>query len=340
MKKIIYSLVLGLLVVGQLFAGTDKKNGTAGATELLLPVGARMIGLNGSAISTVAGIEALYYNPAGVSGLTKNTEITFFKGDQIGDIGMNYFAGAVSFGDIGVFSFGLRTLDFGEIPVTTVDQPDGTGAMYSPSFIITTVGYSNALTDRIRVGFSLNLISEKIIRTEATGFALDAGLQYNNLGNINGLSFAIVMKNLGPRMKYVGPDLLIKGIENNSNRGQQFFGKDAAAFEIPALFQIGVSYETSLDDVNKLSASGLFEQNNVTTDNFRGSLEYSFSDMFFLRGSYLMNQGVESENNLFGTSFGGGVNYDFGFFVLGVDYAYRSSQYFGGLHNIGVTFGL
>ena len=331
-------VISSMLLVANVFAGSNSKSGSAGAQELLIPVGAKMIGLNGSSISTISGIEALYWNPAGTSNLSSNAQVTFFNGEIIGDISQKYFAGAFNFQDIGVFSFAIRSLDFGTIARTTEEAPDGTGDTYSPSYITTSIGYSNALTDRIKVGVTLNIISEKIIRSSATGVGIDAGIQYSNLGNINGLSFGIVLKNLGPSMKFDGPDLLRRAEENGANRGENLYKIDPSAFELPSLFQIGLGYQTSIDDLNSLSISGLFENNNYSPDTYRGSLEYSFDNMLFLRGSYVSTpNGVESNQNLFGTAFGGGIRYDLSYFILSVDYAYRDSQYFGGLNQFGMT---
>lgn len=339
MKKLALITILCFSTV-TLFAGNKAKSGTAGAQQLLMPVGAKMIALSGAGVSSVSGIEALAWNPAGVSGMSGNSEITIFKGNGIADVGLNYFAGGFNFGDIGVFSFAIKSLDFGEIMRTDELNTDGTGEKWSPSYTTTTVGYSNSLTDRIKVGVAVNVVSEKIIRTSATGFAFDAGIQYSNLANINGLSFGVVLKNLGPSMKYGGPDLLRKANDASSKRGPQWYAIDTAPFELPSLFQIGVGYSYSLDDMNSFNFGGIFENNNYAYDSYRGSVEYSFSDMLFVRGSYTMTDGLDAAYNLWGTSFGAGINYDLGYFKIKVDYAYRDSQYFGGLNQFGVTFGL
>lgn len=339
MKKLLLITMICFLTVS-VFAGNKSKSGAAGAQQLNMPVGARMIALSGAALSTVSGIEALYWNPAGVSGITGNSEISIFNGENIGGIDQSYFAAGFNFGDVGVFSFALKSLDFGDIIRTTEIQTDGTGETFSPSFMTTTVGYSNSLTDRIRVGISVNIVSEKIIRTSATGVAFDAGIQYSNLANINGLSFGVVLKNLGPAMKYEGPDML-RVSDDGSRRGPQWMKIDAAPFELPSMFQIGVGYAFSIDDMNALHIGGTFENNNYSYDTYRGSLEYSFNEMLYLRGSYLSTpDGLDTAYNLWGASFGAGINYDLGYFKVNVDYAYRDSQYFGGLNQFGVTFGL
>lgn len=321
-------------------AGSNSRSGTSGAQELLLPVGARMIGLFGSDIAGVKGIEAMYWNPAGVSLLSGNAEVMFFNGDVIGDISQKYVAGGFNFGDVGVFSFSLKNVDFGDIAVTTVDEPSGTGEMYSPSFIIATAGYSNSLTDRIRVGVNVNVISEKIVRTSANGVSFDAGIQYSNLGNVNGLSFGVVIKNLGPNMKFDGPDLLRYAQETTGDRDVNFYKIDSAPFELPSLFEIGLSYQFSIDDINQLNFGGLFQNNNYSLDSYIGSVEYEFNNMVFVRGGYTVSPNADSDRSIFGLSYGAGINYDLGFTKIKIDYAYRDSKYFDGLNQFGVTLGL
>ncbi len=337
--KALFVVALAVISTG-IQAADNKKAGTAGAQELLIPVGARMIALSGSDISNVKGIEAFYWNPAGLSLLSSGVEATVYTSKTIADIGVNYLAIASSFGDVGTFSFSLKSLDFGDIPVTTTGAPDGTGETYSPSFITTSVGYANLLTDRIRVGVNFNIISESIVRTNATGVSLDAGIQYSNLGNINGLGFGVVLKNLGPSMKYNGSDLLKKATATGTLRGEQLYAIDAASYELPSNFQMSLSYNFSVDDQQNLLFSGLFESNNTSNDTYRGSIEYGFSDMFFVRGSYLATPDEATNYNLWGSAFGAGFKYDLGFLKFNFDYAYRSVQYFDGIHSIGMSFGL
>ena len=73
------------------FAGDVARKGTTGADELLIPVGARSIATGGAFLSSVTGLEALYYNPAGLS-QGKGTEAMFSFTSYLADININYFA--------------------------------------------------------------------------------------------------------------------------------------------------------------------------------------------------------------------------------------------------------
>ena len=67
--KKITSLIL-ILGVSSLQAGTIRSQGTAGASQLLIPVGAENIAQGGSNTATSTGVDALYVNPAGTSGIS------------------------------------------------------------------------------------------------------------------------------------------------------------------------------------------------------------------------------------------------------------------------------
>lgn len=340
MKKLTFYLILSFLFSTVLFAGNKSKSGTTGAEQLLIPVGAKMIALSGTAVASVSGIEALYWNPAGVSSLTGNSEIMFFRGNGIADIGLNYFGGGFSFDDIGVFSFAIKSLDFGEIVRTTDENTDGGFETFSPTYMTMTVGYSNRLTDKLNIGVSFNIISEKIIRTSATGFSLDAGIQFSNFLQVHGLSIGLVLKNFGPSMKYSGADLLVKTNYLQTVQGTRFLSFDSQPFDLPTTFLIGMDYSQSFDSYNAVIFSGVYENNSNAFDTYRGGLEYTFNDLFFVRGSYTMTDGLNEAYTLWGSSFGVGINYDLGAIMVKVDYAYRVSKYFGGLNQVGLTLGL
>ena len=71
-----------LLCVSSLDAGSKKRRGTAGAQELLIPVGARNIAMSNAFVAGVTGVEAAATNPAGVSGMSGSKMRSFVQKDQ------------------------------------------------------------------------------------------------------------------------------------------------------------------------------------------------------------------------------------------------------------------
>ena len=120
-------LLLSVAAINAAFASGGERTGTAGASQLLIPIGARDLALAGSTISTTSGIEALFWNPAGVAMSKGSTSLMFSHMSYIADIGVDYGAASVSFENLGVFSLSVKALSIGELLVTTTDDPDGLG---------------------------------------------------------------------------------------------------------------------------------------------------------------------------------------------------------------------
>jgi len=340
-KKIgAFILAVLLITSGSLFAGGGNRNGTAGATQLLIPVGARGIAMSGATLTNSGGIEALFWNPANVARTENSVDVVFSHMDHIADIGVEYGAIAAKVGSFGSVALSIKTLDIGDIATTTVDKPDGTGAFYSPQFSVIGLTYSSALSDRISVGLTMNYISEKIDLVSTTGVAFNIGISYMNLANIDGFNLAIVIKNLGPQMKYDGAGLNVSANVPNFERPTQFYRIDAAAFELPSTLEIGVGYNYDINEYNSFQLVGAFENANFYADEYRLGAEYSYNDMVFVRGGYSLMPQVDDVDRIYGLTAGFGIKYNLGGADLTIDYAYREAQYFDASHIFAVGIGL
>ncbi len=345
--RILVMTAVFLFGVNSAFAGGGTRNGTGGATELLIPVGTRGIGLAGSNISTTSGLEALFWNPAGVAHMTNSATAMFSHMNYIANIGVEYGAVAANFQSFGIVSLSLKSLSVGSIPITTNEQPDGTGQTYTPQFLVVGATYSKALTDRIAIGLTFDYISETIAQVGATGIAFDAGLQYKNLGDINGLSFGIVINNIGPQMTYSGSGLLVKASPSGStsdptmafDRSPSYYGINAAPFDLPSSFEIGFGYQPVLNDMNAIRVSVDYQNNNYQGDLYNIGAEYGYDKTFFVRGGYSMSPKNQDPNYIYGFTAGAGVHYNLGTVDLKVDYAYRAAKYFTGNNVFSVELG-
>jgi len=325
-------IVLFLLIVSlsNLFASGEKRNGTAGAQELLIPVGAKGMALGGTDIAGLGGVESIFYNPAGMSNMTGSVEAVFSYMNYIADIDLVYGAVAINLGGIGSLGLAVKTLHIGDIPVTTVERPEGTGAMFAPRFTVVGLSYSNFLTANIKAGITFNLISEEIASSTANGLGIDAGVQYDNFALVNGLKLGLVLKNFGPQMKFSGPDLIRKATDEQSLRGQQFYHIDAATFELPSQLAIGMTYDINRGEQFSYLVSFAYESNNFSNDRTKFAGEIGFNNMFFLRGGYnYVSEAKDNvDENIFGATLGGGIFIQTGSLDLIFDYAYRFTEYF------------
>ncbi len=341
----ILALLLAFIAVASASAfAQESRTGTNAAAELLIPVGGRYIGMGGASIASVQGIEAIYWNPAGLNRSNYSANAIFSYMRHISDINVNFVAVCANFGGLGTLGFSIKSLDIGDIEVTTEDAPDGTGAVLSPQFLTTGLTYSRALSDRVNVGATLNVISENIDRVGATGFALDAGVQYSNLGKIDGLSIGVAVKNIGPAMQYGGTGLNRNSQPLNSDRGPSPYQVVAQKDELPTTLELGLSYALPIGGKDKLLLTSLFQDNNFQENVGRFGAEYNFHDLFFLRGGYSLSpdtpdDAVGKGAYIYGLTLGAGLHYDFTGLGIDINYAYRDLAFFSASNVLSVSLG-
>lgn len=344
MKKIfkLTTVIILLMATSIAFAAGGSRTGTAGATQLLIPVGPRGIAMGESNLVTATGIEALYWNPAGVSHMTNNADVLFSYMTYIADIGVQYGAVAANFEGFGAVSFAVKSLSIGDIPVTTTLTPDGTGEMYSPTMIVAGLSYSRMVTDAISVGLTANFVTETLAQVSASGVAFDFGVIYNNLADINGLSIGVVAKNFGTEMTFDGTGLY-QVVSEPPYGVNRYLTVQAAPFEMPFNFQLAAGYKRPLDEVNSLEFTGIYMNNNFSPDEYKFGAEYGYNRMFFVRAGYQFasdpGESFGDSNYLYGFTAGAGFNYQAEGFSVKVDYAYRYAQFFDGNNVFALTLG-
>jgi hypothetical protein len=341
-RKIFSGLVILAMVLGfaaaPSFAGDPDRIGTAAGVQVQVPVGARDMALVGSNIAYTSGLDAIYWNPAGLARMENTAAAQFSYMSIFNDIGVNYLAAAYGNEDLGTFGFSIKSFSFGDIPFTTVEDMDGTsGRTFSPTFVTLGFTYSRLLTEAVNVGFTLKLINESIDRAAANAFAFDIGLQYTNLGSIDGLSFAVALKNIGSNLQYAGSGLG-SNYQNTSGR-EDFLTRETASNQLPASIEIGFGYKAMLAERNSVTIAGDFISNNFENDAAKVGLEYSFDDFLFARGGYNIGMGVDKDAQLYDFALGAGIQYPLGDVNFRFDYAYRNSQYFDGENIFTVSLG-
>ncbi len=342
MKKIIAAL-LALLVLGASrgYAGEDKI-GEAGFMFLKIPVGARetSMGLNG--LTSTTGAAALYWNPANVSA-AEGVSVAFSYLNYFAGINSNYFAIAAPIGEVGTFSASLNYLSYGDIEITTVDQPQGTGSSYSPYDMALTFGYSKQITDRVSGGLGVKFLYSKIAEVNASGVAFDFGFTYNT--QYRGLKLGFTAVNIGLQSRYQGDGLTVQEVLDTDLGNQVVFWKiGTEPFELPASVNFGLSFDMYRTEQN--SVTGVVEENvnNLQANRTNFGVEYGFKDMFFLRGGYSSsfqkNVDFTAGGNGGGYSFGAGVQYKITEKSrVTLDYGYLDMGIFDATHRFSVNIG-
>ena len=287
-RLIILALVLLALLAGAVapaLAGSNGRKGTEGAPELTIPVGARGVALGGAVVGETRGVEAMFWNPAGLGGLTK-TETMFSHTQYFADMKLNYAAVGTNLGDLGVLGFSAKVLSVGDVIVTTESAPEGTGEIAQPTFTVLGLTWARQFTDRVLFGASGNLVSERVMNQSATGMAFDFGVQY--LTGWRGLELGMVMKNFGSGMTYSGPgtELSLLPPDQDPSGQPRIFTSQTSSFELPSFFAMGASYHLYDMSQNRVTALGALQNNNFQGNALRAGLEWSYRDQFALRGSY------------------------------------------------------
>lgn len=356
---------LSLLVSTSIWAGNDTKRGQAGATELLVNPWARSSGFAGANSGIVRGIESMGLNVAGLSSVKKTDfqfcNINYLRGS---DISVNSIGFAQRVNEGGVMGISLSAYDLGTFYETTVDLPDGTGNTFKPQLFNFGLSYAKKFSDRITGGLLVRGISQAYNSISAFGVAFDAGIQYQT-GKMKEFKFGVSIQNLGPKMSF-GGDGLTNRAQISGKSYQQTAGLLSAAFEQPSMLNIGVGYDFHFDTLGlKVTPCFNFKSNSFTSDQYQVGVQVSWKDMFMLRGGYDYQEGLISKTDAttanLGPSFGATVQIPYlrnsggemsqssstGLYdgstrskVIGVDYSYTLTRYFGGTHRISLLLTL
>jgi hypothetical protein len=348
------------------FAGNEQRAGQAGAGELLINPWARSSGWGNANTASCKGLESLNLNIAGTA-FTKKTELIFTHTNWLVGSNINIYAGGLSqkVGESGVLTLALMSMDFGDIDITTVDVPEGGIGTFHPNYTNISLAYAKEFSNSIYGGLVFKVINEKISDVSASGVCFDAGIQYltgigkNKLGKKirDNIHFGIAMKNVGPTMRFRGDGLSFRGTVP-PNDVIMTVEQRSADFELPSLITIGGTYDfylaqkvdTVADKIksdHRVSIAGNFTSNSFTKDQFHVGLEYSFKEILMLRGGYIHEKGIR-EYETRTTAFTGptaGVSIQIPLSkekgsTFSIDYSYRATNPFAGVHSLGAKITL
>jgi hypothetical protein len=298
-KLILLITVLLLLSLSTAYAGNETRSGTAGASELLIPYGSRGTAMGGAVLSTVSGLESMYWNPAGLASM-ESTEVMFSYMPYLADIDVNFFGIATNVEGFGTIGFGAKVISIGDIEETTDELPDGSGRFFSPTLLVLNATYSKVMTANVSFGLTAMYISESIFEVSASGLAFDVGFIYDP--RWNGVSMGITIKNYGAEMEFTGDGF-------DQEVGQRPFSPSGAKFDLPSSINVGMAYDFMNEGLNFASFSGTFQSNNYSQDIFHGGAEYVYDSKYSLRGGYSYS---EQDEYIYGLSFGAGLSLPIG----------------------------
>jgi hypothetical protein len=247
--------------------------------------------MGGAYDAAVDNVESVFWNPAGLVGV-ENNSVVVSDTEWIADTRLisGAFARNMGFGVLGVSTIYMM---YGDIPETTVDQPNGTGNTFTASDMAVGVSFGRRLTDRFSVGGTAKFIRQAIADDSAMGVAFDVGTQYDT--GFRTLKMAIALQNLGPEMKFGGTYL-----EKQRDPSNPAIEEEFAEYSLPVLVRLGVTY-TFFDSLNVNVTGG--HPNDGSERLFAGA-EYWIKDMIALRGGADMGRYQKSYSENFNAATG------------------------------------
>lgn len=385
-KTLLICMLIGVFTALSVntYAGNRDRSGQAGAQHLLIDPWARSTGWGTAGVAEIRGLEAMYSNVGGLAFVNK-TELAFshtryLVGSGAG-IGISSFAlaqsiksknkttGAVR--DFGVLGVSFFTMGFGDIQITSEAQPEGNQGTFSPKLSYIALHYAKSFNEYIHGGISLKVVTETgAADAKATGFAIDAGVQYLT-GAFKNFKIGLTLKNIGMPMHYKGDGLGVRAVAGDLD-WEQTLQSRAADYELPTMLVLGLSYDfliwgkeyegwsredkkdellTRDDAAHRITLAGSFTANSFSRDIFTLGVEYALGKVFMVRAGYNFETGMYNVDKCSTWYTGPAVGATVGIPLqkkdkgvnrsrLYLDYSYRFTNKWGGNHCVGLKLAL
>jgi|YelNatPaOPRAMG01_1025707.scaffolds.fasta_scaffold66095_2 opacity protein-like surface antigen len=335
MKIVFVKVLLELVLISSMtfcqdnFVSNVSKKGTSAAAFLSISQGARATGMGSAFVGVADDQSAFYWNPAGLSKL-QGVGILIDHTNWLADIAYNFLAASYNLGDLGTVGFSFTSSDYGDMKVTTVDAPEGTGQTFTVSDVAFSIGYARKLTDNFSIGFNPKIIYQSIWQTSAVGFAMDLGVLYTT--PFDGIILGMSISNFGTKMQLQGNSTLVTYDPDPTtvgNNGKIPANLSTDYWSLPLNFRVGLAYSPIATEKNKitLAVDAVHPSDNYESVNV--GAEYVYNDLIAIRGGY---KSLFLQNSEESFTLGFGVKQILlGNIAIKVDYAYQD---FGRLTNI------
>lgn len=306
MKTLIKLTLLLFIVVGNTFSQSVKdvsKKGTVAAPFLSISQGARATAMGSAFVSLADDASAIYWNPAGLAKL-QGTGVMFDRTSWFADVNYNFVAGFINLGEMGTLGLSFTSSEYGDMKVTTIDRPEGTGELFSATDAVFAVSYAMNLTDNFAIGFTPKIVYQSIWKMNAAAIAVDLGVQY--VTPFDGIILAMSISNFGTKMKLGGTSnlLLVDLDQTTSGNNDKIPGNlQTEDWPLPLNFRVGLGYSFHIGEENKVTVAldALHPSDNYESIN--AGAEYGYNDFLFLRGGY-KSLFLETSEESFALGFG------------------------------------
>jgi len=327
MIKIKKSLVLALLLIFaiSLVEGKDiKKVGQTGLQFLKVDVGARAAAMGGAYSMVGQDATAMFHNPAGISEMKQNFDITTSQSQWIADITYSSIGIVKNLENFGAIGLTATSSDYGKIQGTVVaDNEQGyreTGNVETGAYAIG-INYGRQLIERFFIGGQVKYAAQHL------GSSKYGGKSHTN--KVSGLVFDF------GTIYYTGlKDHKIGMTIRNFSRQFEY---EEYSFNLPLTFTIGTSIDVMKfvpNHSNPLTISFDAIHPRDYYERMQLGAEYIWGDILALRAGYKFNYTQQ------GLNLGVGLNPEISGLDLKVDYSFSQMGVFNPVHrfSIGITY--
>ena len=319
-------------------ARAQTKTGTTIGSFLTIEPDARIAGMGNAGASLSEGLEAYYFNPAALARGDRRG-VLLSHVEWIAGIAFDHVVVAVPVGKLGTGAISVTSLRSGDIAVTTVSQPLGTGERYSVNDIALGIGLARPITDRFAIGGHIDVLQERIWNSTLGAAVVDLGAQYKVTDS--GLMMGASLSNLGVGGRFGGDNLRVTYDQDPTRSGDN--GTLPATiftdrFGTPIVRRFGLAYPLVLDRQNHVLFAVEALHPNDNTESVSLGAEYAYKKLFALRAGWQrLNQQDEEGGLTLGAGVHGEMNNALGYHF---DYAYSDQGRLTQAHRftVGVDF--
>ena len=290
MKCIISSILLILVACSLPAEEIYEGAGLSGMVFLKIGVGPRGSGLAGAYSAVTDNSMAVFWNPAGLAGLT-GTDMAFAHNEYVE--GMRYDVASLAMNTkVGVFGLGMGALYADDLELR--EKPGEPEGLFRYSDYVLSLSYARKMSSESDVGFTAKALQERIYIYDASGFAFDFGVDFRPK-DFKGLTLGATLLNLGPKVKY-----------------------HEEGFRLPLTYRVGAAYRLPGEFIEGRWLVSLEGSKAIDADYlYSGGIEYTLRNALAIRAGYKYGHDTES------FSFGAG----FTFAHMRLNYSYTPWSY-------------
>lgn len=315
-----------------------NKVGTTAAPFLKIEYGARPVGMGGAFVALADDPSGIYYNPAGIASI-KSPQFMGGYTVWFADLTYNYATFVLPTQRVNFALWG-SFLYSDDIPVTTVENPEGTGQEFSYIDGLLGVTVSALLSDRLSIGLSGKYIQQKLYNESASTFALDIGSILRT--PLKGARLGMCLANYGGRMQLFGNDLIVQ-----TDPWPEYTGNPEVearltteSFPLPLAFKLGIALDVlgageafTSSELHSLTLAVDGIHPNDGEEKLQFGIEYGIYNTLFLRGGYKINYDTQK------FTAGAGMKFSIGHRTFAFDYAYVDMDVLEATHRVSLVIG-